>query len=308
MANSEHLQLLSQGWRAWNLWREAHPDVRPDLSGADLRKHMLRGFNLSDSNFSRADLRDTNFRRADLSAAKLDGAKLYRSLLSATKLEGATFKKTVLYETVFANVDLSNVRNLTECIHKGPSVLDHRTLNRSRGLQLNFLRGCGLPDEIITDALTPGPPLKQYWSCFISYSSRDQAFADRLYVDLQARGVRCWFAPKDLPIGARIRDAIDEAIRETGKLLLVLSESSMASNWVEKEFETAFEEEQRRHDVVLFPIRLDNSPLESTRSWIADIRRARNIGDFSGWQDDASYKAAFVRLLRDLQRSVKRDA
>jgi len=35
---------------------------------------------------------------------------------------------------------------------------------------------------------------------FISYSSKDQAFAERLHADLQNKGVRCWFAPHDLPI------------------------------------------------------------------------------------------------------------
>ena len=38
----------------------------------------------------------------------------------------------------------------------------------------------------------------QYFSCFISYSTHDQEFADRLYADLQAKGVRCWFAPHDI--------------------------------------------------------------------------------------------------------------
>jgi uncharacterized protein YjbI with pentapeptide repeats len=204
VANSNHLKPLEQGERAWTMWRKTHPDILPDLSGAGLRRRMLRGFDLSGSNFSRADLRDTNLRRANLTAAKLDGAKLNRALLSGTKLENATFKKTVLYETVFADVDLSNVRDLAECIHKGPSVLDHRTLARSRGLPLNFLRGCGLPDNVIADALSLRPAIMQYWSCFISYSSRDQAFADCLYTDLQAHGVRCWFAPKDMSIGASI--------------------------------------------------------------------------------------------------------
>lgn len=307
MAKSEHLQMLARGEEAWTRWREEYPDERPDFSGADLRKRMLRRFDLSGSNLSGADLRDTNLRRADLSGANLDGAKFHRALLSKTKLKGASFKKTVLYETVFANVDLSQVKNLIECVHKGPSVLDHRTLARSHGLPLPFLQGCGLPDDVIAQALNPRSALKQYWSCFISHSSQDQDFADRLYADLQAHGVRCWFAPKDMPIGAKVRDTIDEAIRETGKMVLVLSKNSTASNWVQKEFETAFEEEQRRHDLVLFPIRLDNSPLESKQSWIADIRRARHIGDFSGWGDATSYKAAFDRLLRVLQRSRQGD-
>src|SRR5215207_600034 len=40
----------------------------------------------------------------------------------------------------------------------------------------------------------------EFYSCFISYSSKDQDFAERLHVDLQNNGVRCWFAPEDLKI------------------------------------------------------------------------------------------------------------
>ena len=74
-----------------------------------------------------------------------------------------------------------------------------------------------------------------YYSCFISYSSKDDAFAKRLYADLQSNHVRCWFAPEDLKIGDRIRTGIDEAIRVHDKLLLILSKSSVASGWVERE-------------------------------------------------------------------------
>jgi hypothetical protein len=34
--------------------------------------------------------------------------------------------------------------------------------------------------------------------CFISYSSKDDEFANRIHADLQNSGVRCWFAPHDL--------------------------------------------------------------------------------------------------------------
>ena len=56
------------------------------------------------------------------------------------------------------------------------------------------------------------------------------AFADRLHADLQAKGVRCWLAPPEMPIGAKILDAIDEAIRLRDKVLLVLSEGALATN------------------------------------------------------------------------------
>src|SRR5262245_24600010 len=60
----------------------------------------------------------------------------------------------------------------------------------------------GLPDRLI-DYLPSllNQPI-QFYSCFISYASKDQIFADRLHADLQNKGVRCWFAPHDMRIGA----------------------------------------------------------------------------------------------------------
>jgi TIR domain len=68
----------------------------------------------------------------------------------------------------------------------------------------------------------------QHYSCFISYSSKDQTFAERLHADLQNNGVRCW-SPHDMPIGAKIIDAFYEAIRLREKVLLILSEGAIAS-------------------------------------------------------------------------------
>ena len=45
------------------------------------------------------------------------------------------------------------------------------------------------------------PVSTEFYSCFISYSSRDQPFADSLEAQLSENGVRCWFAPKDLAHG-----------------------------------------------------------------------------------------------------------
>src|SRR6266436_5046549 len=97
----------------------------------------------------------------------------------------------------------------------------------------------------------------QFYSCFISYSSKDQEFAERLHADLQSKNVRCWFAPEDLKIGDRFRVRIDESIRLYDKLLLILSEHSLASNWVAYEVEKALNKEPEGTPNVLFPIRLD---------------------------------------------------
>src|SRR3712207_9185947 len=103
------------------------------------------------------------------------------------------------------------------------------------------------------------------YSCFISYSSKDQEFAARLHADLQNKGVRCWFAPHDMRIGDKIVDAIDEAIEGREKVLLILSENATASDWVEDEVTRSRDEERVRRQAVLFPVRIDEIGRASCR-------------------------------------------
>ncbi len=142
-----------------------------------------------------------------------------------------------------------------------------------------------------------------YHSCFISYSSKDEMLARRLHADLQDQGVRCWYAPEDLKIGDKIRSQIDEAIHLQDKLLLLLSEHSIESDWVEMEVESAIEKERSQQRGVLFPVRLDESVMQTTRPWVATLRRTRHIGDFSQWADPQAYQIAFDRLLRDMKKA-----
>jgi len=335
VANEEHLAVLQQGVEVWNVWRRDHPEIRPDLHGADLRgadlegaafakaylhgaillRAHLRGADLRSVDLIEADLRGTDFHDADLRGADLRltyprganfryadlrGADLRYSDLRGARLGGADLGDALLEETIFADVDLSKASGLDSCRHFGPSIIDHRTLQQSGRLPLSFLRGCGLPENLI-DYLPSllNQPI-QFYSCFISYSSKDDEFARRLHADLQNESIRCWFAPEDMKIGDRIRTRIDEVIWLHEKLLLVLSENSINSDWVEKEVETVFEKEREAGSTVLFPIRLDDAVMESKSGWAADIKRSRHIGDFRAWKDHDAYQKGLKRLLRDL--------
>ena len=253
MANPEHVKIVKRGAEAIATWQAKHPDGQLNLNGANLSGADLRGADLNG-----AILRRVNLRRADLIEADLRGADL----------NGAD-----LFKTIFIDANLTAAQGLEICDHAGPSTLDHRTLLRSGGLPEVFLRGCGWPDELIAvvPALLQNPI--QFYSCFISYSSQDEDFAKRLHADLQAHGVRCWFAPEDMKIGDRLRVRIDESIRLHDKLLLILSEHSMASQWVEQEVETAMEREEKQGGTVLFPIRIDDAVMGSQAGWAHLIRR-----------------------------------
>jgi sugar/nucleoside kinase (ribokinase family) len=148
---------------------------------------------------------------------------------------------------------------------------------------------------------------QEYYSCFISYSAKDDDFAKRLYADLQNNGVRCYFAPHDMRGGGKIREEIDRAIRLHDRVLLIVSKNSLKSDWVENEADTAYEKERKLKQTVLFPIRLDNAVMKTRTAWAANLRRARNIVDFEQWKDDDSYQTSFERVLRDLKQAGKNE-
>ena len=340
MANPEHVEIVKQGAKAIEEWRESNPKVRLDLVEADLRDLELRLANLMSVNLKRTDLegailagsslRSADLRGAILASAKLSNADLNHAILMDTNLavadldsadlrwanlswadltdatvRNANFEKAILNETLLADLDLSRAKGLEEVQHFGPSVIDERTLRKSWPLPEIFLRGVGLSDQYIEYLPSLMGQAIEYYSCFISYSSKDDEFAKRLHADLQAEGVRCWFAPEDLKIGDRFRARIDEAIRTYDKLVLILSRNSMQSEWVESEVEAALERERRTKRTVLFPIRIDDAIQRSRKAWAADIRRKRHIGDFTDWKDHDAYKEAFDRLLRDLKSGAK---
>ncbi len=245
----------------------------------------------------KADLLSTWLIHTDLTEVSLLDAKLESPFLFNTN-----FKKATIGRTLFANCALDLATNLDTVKHYGPSYLDFLTMSQSVDkLSEKFLRGIGMPDSFITYMHSLVAQPMQFYSCFISYSSKDQSFVERLYADLQINGIRCWFAPIDMRIGDEIRVGIDESIRVYDKLLLVLSKHSIESEWVKKEVETAFEQEQKLKRRVLFPIRLDDGVMKIESGWPADIKRTRHIGDFKGWKNHDTYQVAVQRLIRDLE-------
>jgi uncharacterized protein YjbI with pentapeptide repeats len=317
MANPEHLKILKQGVDAWNQWRRENRAIQPDLVQADLARAHLRGVNLQrgelawvdlhEANLVGADLRQADLRfahlaSADLSGADLDTANIRRTNLSGANLDRSDFANARVARTAFADNDLSTVDGLERVWHGGPSTIGIDTIYRSRGnIPEVFLRGAGVPEDFIVYMRSLVGKAIDLYSCFISYSSKDDAFAQHLHADLQHQGVRCWFAPEDLKIGDKFRMRIDESIRVYDKLMVVLSENSIRSRWVEEEVEAGFEKEDQQKKLVLFPIRLDDALMVTDQAWAASLRRTRHIGDFRAWKDHDQYQKSFERLLRDLK-------
>lgn len=309
--------------------------TKANLIGADLRNAGLMGANLSHANLcnanlsgvnlnnkanlSHANLQDADLQDAELFGANLTGANLCRANLQRANLgtanlrqadlAGANLTGATLFEVIFTDTNLADVKGLDQCVHIGPSTIDHRTLTKSGPLPINFLRGCGLPDpwiECLPSLI--GSPV-EFYSCFISYSHIDKSFARRLHDQLQGYGIRCWFDEHQLLPGDNIYEQVAHGIRLWDKVLLCCSEASLTSWWVDQEITTAFAREsqelQERGEKVLRLIPLNLDGYMFSERWSSASKESlmgRLAADFVGWEhDNAKFEEQLDKLLMSLR-------
>ncbi len=306
-----------------------------DLERADLERANLRGANLSGAHLGGADLTRANMNQADLtyatlvatimvraslkeadlseayltggtllaadlSNANLSGANLIRTNLSGGQLRGTDLSYATLWNTTFNNIDLSQAQGLDTINHQGPSSIDVETIYRSSGkIPPAFLRGIGVANVLFEhiEALQDKTPAH---ACFISYSMADEAFAQQLYNMLQENGIRCWTSSDMMKIGDDMQPRLDETIRRQDKLLLILSENSVRTPWIQHEVEHALHLEQERGESVLVPIRLDDAVLTNEAAWAGKIRE-RQVRFFENWEDANAYQTQISDLLTELK-------
>lgn len=129
---------------------------------------------------------------------------------------------------------------------------------------------------------------------FISYSRSNSPFVDAIEKRLIKDDIRFWRDVHDMKAG-RMEKQIDRAIRAPLlNVLLVLSKSSVKSDWVEWELRQARELEKKRGCDVLCPVALDDA--WKTCDWFDRIK-INNVLDFSNWQDKAAMDRQYRKLV-----------
>ncbi len=332
MANDHHLKILSKGVSDWNAWRTNSPEVVPDLREADLSgftfghledRGMTFGLDLRNTRFDRSILRNcdllgANLSYADFTDADLTGSMLTHTLLLHTNftravLDRVDFSKTIWFQSVLLQSTMSGARGLDQTEHLGPSVIDPDAIKTLDSKAANFLRGAGLQDAFFSQFLPDTHETSSYPSCFISYSQQDEAFVKKLYRRLSEFIVPVWYAPHALVGGKKIVEQIEDAIEKYDRLLLILSNDSMRSEWVKSEVRRALQKERQTKQRTLFPIRLVN--FEELKNWrLFDADSGKDLAvevreyfmpDFSGWRKPRLFDGAISRLLNDLMKNVE---
>ncbi len=278
------------------------------LHAANLDWAFLRGADLQNADLGGAILSDANLSGANLTAADLSGAKLIGANLTGTNLFGANLTDTSLVEaqvadTKFGNVDLSQAIGLSSVRHAGPSSIGIDTVYRSQGqIPEVFLRGAGVPESFIAFIKSLVGTTTQLYACTISYATKDQRFCDRLYADLQARGVRTWYFPKHTKRSKEFFQEIQLYQRIFDKVIFVCSKHSLNPRSIVHEIDENLKRERMEHKDVFYPILVDDFLYSSWQHPHKRLVLERIAADFRGWQRSANrYQQGLTKLITSLR-------
>jgi hypothetical protein len=97
---------------------------------------------------------------------------------------------------------------------------------------------------------------------FISYCAADRQVADRLCATIEAAGVSCWIAPRDIRPGADWAEQIIDGITAAEVLVLLYSAAANSSQQVRREVERAV-----HHGLTLAPLRIEDTPMSKSLAY-----------------------------------------
>lgn len=113
-------------------------------------------------------------------------------------------------------------------------------------------------DVLVRCALGIDPiavPRSSYHGIFLSHNSEDKPFVRELKSRLEAQGVRdVWLDEAEIMVGDSLTKKIEEGLKKTKYIGVVLSPRSVKSAWVERELEIAINREISTGEVVVLPL------------------------------------------------------
>ena len=144
---------------------------------------------------------------------------------------------------------------------------------------------------------------KRPLTAYVSYARTDLEFVRQLVSDLNEVGISSWLDEPGIGPGSHWRTEVHERLASSDRLIVVLSEAALQSEWVRKELTVASWRQTFTDAPVLFPVVLDDSISTVGGPWREQIRDIQAL-DFRQWANPTSYQRSLRRLMQALTASA----
>jgi hypothetical protein len=99
-----------------------------------------------------------------------------------------------------------------------------------------------------------------HWaSVFLSHSSKDKDLVKAIATELTQRGIIPWLDINELLPGQSLTKHLEKAVNNQAGFVVILSEASVTSSWVEDELATAFDIEKQSEKELIIPLYLGDA-------------------------------------------------
>lgn len=128
---------------------------------------------------------------------------------------------------------------------------------------------------------------------FLAHSSADKIFARKLKTDLEHKGYKVWLDESEIFIGQSIASRINKGLQNSDYLLLLLSDNSVKSDWVTKEWTSLLDSDTADSPTIL--------PVIVNKCTIPPILKGKRYADLSGQY----YKDGFCEIIKAIESLSK---
>ena len=134
------------------------------------------------------------------------------------------------------------------------------------------------------------------YDVFISHSSGDKAIAEKIAHHLIANGLQVWYDDWEILVGHDIVDKVYDGIRNSRFLLVLLSEKSVRSNWVQQEINAARIREIESGATIVLPAIIEHDARSHIPESLRTKRYADISADFESAMKEIEYAVSVTKL------------
>ncbi|MBF0378023.1 MAG: toll/interleukin-1 receptor domain-containing protein [Desulfamplus sp.] len=124
---------------------------------------------------------------------------------------------------------------------------------------------------------------------FLSYSSKDKQFAQKIAQDLKDSGIKIWLDEWEIRVGDSISQKIQQGLEDADFIAVLLTCHSVDSGWVQKEWQSKINEEIKDEKTVILPLKVEECK-------IPVLLKDKKYADFS-----RNYESAIQELIQTIK-------